>query len=646
MSKLYFRSATVDTSAIDIERRTVQLAFSSEAPVVRDFGLEILSHDPADIDTTFIASGTAPLLVEHERSDQIGVIESTTIDTDRKGRAIVRFSQSARGQEYFNDVVDGIRKNVSVGYAINDYEVRDTDNGPVAIVKWTPIEISIVSIPADTNVGIGRSESSINKQNVQGESSNSSASNGTRKVQKNQIKQKTQEKQEQETKMKRNKREAQEVLETIQDEFEIENVEVEQDEDREDGEGVVEVEDETNVQEAVKAERARVAQLTELATRHAVDATGAIRNGMSVNKFRAHVLDCLGSSNERIQTGSQTLGMTRAETKRYSLGNAVRALATGDWSDAGLELEASRAAARAQNKVHTAQSLFIPVDYLQRDAGANALKPSVQTNLVSTDYRDQSFMDVLFAKTIAAKLGVQFQDGLSGVVEIPKFATGATARFVGTGVDGTIDSLGDGVVTLSPKSVIALVELTRSMVQQGSRMLEQWVTAHLQNKIAEALDAAVFGNATGANAPTGLKALAGLTKPAGAPTPLTWVHIRNVIKAVENANADSDVARWAMGPNVSAMLESTEKAASTGIYLRGEDGKVAGRDSLVSTNVGDNIWFGDFSNVMVGSWSSIELAIDTSQKFASGGWLIRAITDADVGLLRPEAFSGYKALSV
>ena len=114
--KLY-RLFGLDQKAINEDKRTVNLAFSSEEPYDRSFGTEILSHNPQDVDFSFIASGKAPLLLNHDLEKQIGVIEKANIsDADKVGRAVVRFGKSKLADEVFRDVIDGIRSNVSVGY--------------------------------------------------------------------------------------------------------------------------------------------------------------------------------------------------------------------------------------------------------------------------------------------------------------------------------------------------------------------------------------------------------------------------------------------------------------------------------------------------------------------------------------------------
>jgi HK97 family phage major capsid protein/HK97 family phage prohead protease len=146
------------TRAIDRKARTVELSFSSETPVERSWGTEILDHGKKSVRLGRLRTG-GPLLVDHDARDIVGVIESVRVDADLTGRAVVRFGKSARAEEVFQDVQDGIRSNVSVAYIIYDAveeKTKDSSLPTLRITDWEPYEISLVSVPADTAVGVGR----------------------------------------------------------------------------------------------------------------------------------------------------------------------------------------------------------------------------------------------------------------------------------------------------------------------------------------------------------------------------------------------------------------------------------------------------------------------------------------------------------
>jgi HK97 family phage major capsid protein len=151
------RAATVERAGIDRDSRTVSLAFSSEAPVERAWGREVLDHDPRSVRLGRLTDG-GPVLLDHDPTKHIGVVEQVRIGKDRVGRAVVRFGRGPEADAAFRDVVDGIRRHVSVGYQIHD-AVEEMANGQSVyrVKDWEPYELSLVAIPADASVGIGRS---------------------------------------------------------------------------------------------------------------------------------------------------------------------------------------------------------------------------------------------------------------------------------------------------------------------------------------------------------------------------------------------------------------------------------------------------------------------------------------------------------
>ena len=151
------RSDAMEARVESIDDRRVSMSISSEMPVGRSYGEEVLDHNPESIDLSFLNSGRAPLLMDHDPERQIGVIESVNLDgSARKLRATVRFGKSALASEVYGDVADLIRGNVSIGYSIGKM-VKENDGRTYRATNWRPVEVSIVSIPADASVGVGRS---------------------------------------------------------------------------------------------------------------------------------------------------------------------------------------------------------------------------------------------------------------------------------------------------------------------------------------------------------------------------------------------------------------------------------------------------------------------------------------------------------
>ena len=154
-----FRFFTFDRSQANSEKRTVPVAFSSEHPVDRGDYEEILDHVRGNVDLTRL-NDSHPLLLNHDPEKQIGVVESAEVDEgEKKCRALIRFGKSDLANEIFQDVQDGIRKHMSVGYErLKEIAREKTQDGKtVARFAWRPFELSIVPVPADPTVGVGRS---------------------------------------------------------------------------------------------------------------------------------------------------------------------------------------------------------------------------------------------------------------------------------------------------------------------------------------------------------------------------------------------------------------------------------------------------------------------------------------------------------
>ena len=293
--KLY-RLFCFNKKEVSEDNRTVDLAFSSEEPYDRSFGTEILSHNPEDVDFSFIASGKAPLLLNHDLEKQIGVIEEAKIsDADKVGRAVVRFGKSKLADEVFRDVIDGIRSNVSVGYEIMKMDrVKGDDEDedkPKYRVNWKPLEASIVSVPADSTVGVGRSR----YDNLTDQDS---------------------------------RKETIEVItreNTMEKAKETPKVETSQ------------VNVEEQIAKAKKNETARIKEITSLGSRHNCSdlASKAVNDDVSISQFRGVVLNKLGEAKPFDK--KDEVGLSNKENRDYSIVKAIKAMPTGNWSGAELE---------------------------------------------------------------------------------------------------------------------------------------------------------------------------------------------------------------------------------------------------------------------------------------------------------------------
>lgn len=165
MPQLSYRAALIERASLNSATQEVDASLSSEAAVERFPGeVEVLSHDPGAIDLTRAADGL-PLLFAHDHREPVGIITNVRIEAKRLvGR--LRFGASQRAKDVFADVQAGVLKYLSVGYAIHETQPIV---GGVKVTRWTVFEASIVGVPMDATVGIGRSAHSSGEHTMETE---------------------------------------------------------------------------------------------------------------------------------------------------------------------------------------------------------------------------------------------------------------------------------------------------------------------------------------------------------------------------------------------------------------------------------------------------------------------------------------------
>ena len=530
----------ISRSAIDEEARTVSLSFSSDMPVERWFGMEVLDHSSKSVDLERLNAG-APLLMDHNTSDQIGRVESATVD-GKRGQAIVRFSKSARGSEIFNDVVDGIRQNISVGYRINEMEIdQSRSEGDVetyVATSWSPFEVSVVSVPADNSIGISRSAEGENLTTI--------------------------------TNFRGEKNMTEEVKQDVAPAPTIDSKQL--------------------VRDAVEGERKRTAEINKIVEIHPElknEAEQFLKNDRTVGEFREIALEKISKSKPaKAAVADSSIGMSAKEAKQFSVIRAINALATGDWSKAGFEREASQAQGQILGK--DAQGFFMPTD-VQRDLTAGTAAQGGHT--VATELLTGSFIDVLRNKMTVMDLGATMMTGLQGNVAIPKMASGATSYWVAESGAVTESAAAFAQVAMSPKTVGAFSDLSRKLLLQNSVSIENLVRTDLASTLGLAIDLAAIHGTGSSNQPTGILATTGIGSVVGGTNGIapTYAHIVGLETQVAQDNADIGNLAYLTNAKVRGKLLQTEKAADTAQFVWQDNNSMRGYNAAVSNQVG---WVG------------------------------------------------------
>lgn len=639
----------------DVEARTVELAFSSEIEVERWFGIEILDHDPKSVRLDRLRDGGA-LLVNHDWDDQVGVIESVSIDADRRGRAVVRFGKSERADEIFQDIVDKIRKHVSVGYrvlAATLVEIRNEYEEVYRITDWEPYEISIVSVPADTTVGVGRTadkpqEDETTTKPDTASTVDSPAVNKPVSEDKRNMKEKI---------LRDGKGNL--VRAMVDEEGNITQI--------------IEVlekagDDIRNAQRnSVEAERARTSTMIELGEKYgAADlARQFIQDGKTVDQLTRALLDHVnGDKPEGTQTRSAgaggskpitdmpsaTIGLSDKELRQYSIFKAVRALANpGDaraQNAAAFELECSQEAQRTLGK--EAKGILIPEDVLARafNAGGAPNTPTgAQTGsgLVATEFMAGSFIDMLRNRTTIMRLA-RSMGGLVGNVDIPKQTNGAQAYWLGEGDDAAEGTPQIGQIGLTPKTVAAYTDITRRLLMQSTPDAESIVRGDLVAAMAQAIDyAGYYGSGTD-NQPRGLANYTGINAVDFAAANPTYAELVQMETEISADNADVNNMAYVLNARGRGAAKTTPKfadgASVSDAGVIWEPGNTLNGYRTEVTNQVNNgdVFFGNFADLIVGLWGGLDLTVDPYSLSKSGGLRIVVFQDVDFVLRRVESF--------
>lgn len=634
------RVATVVRSAIDADARTVELAFSSETEAVeRWFGIEVLGHGAGEVDLSRLGNG-APVLWMHDWRDQRGVVESARIDSDGVGRAVVRFSRSEAGNQLFQDIVDGIISKVSVGYTVEGLKLEEERDGVdvYRITAWTPYEISMVSVPADDSVGVGRSleipqeETGTETGEVEATNSNLLPETRTAKTMEKILRDET----------------GNLVRALVDDSGAITKV-LE----------VIERAGEAQVAAQARGrndEQARVRAITELGTQYGKTerALEFIGSGKSPEDFQRELLadfakERAGSKPLGEQGVAANIGMDDKDVRNYSVMRAIRALANPNdkaaQEAAAFEIECSAEAQRAYGK--DAQGILIPADVLNSarafNAGGAANSPTGAqsgANLVDTSLLTGSFIDMLRNRTTIMQLGTPM-GGLVGNVEIPKQTGGATAYWVGEGVDATEGTPVIGQLALNPKSVAAYTDITRRLAMQSTPDAEALVVRDLNLAMAQAIDKAGYYGSGTSGQPLGIANYSGINgsvfASAGAPTFAELVKMETEI-ALDNADVNS--MAYVGNAGFRGHAKTTPKfgtGTEATIWEAGNTVNGYRTEITNQVNTGD-VFFGNFADLIIALWGGLDLVVDPYSLSKSGGLRVVVFQDVDFVARRVESF--------
>lgn len=639
---LISRSFAVKRDAVNAEDRTVPLAFSSELPVSRYFGVEILSHEAGAMRMDRL-NNRAAVLENHDLDRQVGVVESATLDTDKIGRAVVRFGRSPAADAVFQDVLDGIRTHVSVAYELHKWEVTEGEKGSPDVYRftdWEPYEISIVSVPADPSVGIGRGMPETTHATL-------ARSFGIQ--------------------LQDQAAAADELTPALPSPASV----TPQPKQTTTQESTRTMETPTLTPEQQRAKFASdCGAIIQLGARFASTggpriAAAFLQEGKSDPvEFQRHLFDKLSGTAADVDPLTH-LGMERKEVQRFSMVRAINAMVNPQDKNAveaaAFEREASEAVAKKLGRA--AKGFFVPMDVQKRDLLVGT--PTAGGNTVQTTVAAANFIDLLRNAMMTRKMGAQVLTGLIGMLAIPKQTGAGTAYWVAENGAPTEGQQVIGQVPMSPKTVGAFTDISRRLLLQSSISVDSFVQTDLAKVLGLAIDlAGIAGTGTG-NQPTGILNTAGIGSVAGGANGLaaTWPNITKLWGLVSGANADFGSTGFLTNSKAIGSMMAIEKAAASAAQFivpsfPNAEGvtSIGGAKCGVSNQVPSNLVkgtsgaacsaliYGNFAAQVYGEWGALDLMVDPYSQSTSGTVRVVALQDVDVVLRYVEAFAAIQDL--
>lgn len=595
------RGVAMQVREVNTQERTVELAFSSEARVeIYPNIFEVLSHAPDAIDLTRLQDG-ASLLFNHDRDAYVGTVVSARVDSDGVARATVRFGNGERASEVWEDIQGGILKKVSVGYRIHNWDTSEEEGiTTITATRWEPYEISIVTVPADNGVGIGRSLSH-HKQ--------------------------------------------------TQDMPQDSGGEKPQEQNQAAAAPTVDVVAERNA--ARTKERESINQILEMAREYDLPdlASEIIKEGKSPDDFKQRALEEMKKRGQKFEESSKSLDLNEREIKQYSLLRALDSLANPmdakKREAAAYEWDLSETAAKTRSN-HQG-GLVIPVDILRAavdgktrdivsikdEAGYNGTGGQV----VPTTLLTSSFVDLLRNRTLLMQLGMSM-GGLVGNVEIPKQVAGTSAHWIGEDESAPESDIKFGLTKLSPHTLSVHSQVTRKMLMQTTLDVEALLRSDMATSMALAIDKAGFYGDGNNNAPVGLRNSSGINSVDFSAIQPDYDELVDMETSIDATNALTGSLVYVANSQFRGHAKKTLMFPSTANSAPIMQGNVVNsyRCEISNQITTGDVFFGDWSQLLIAMWGGLELAIDPYTQSETGRIRFTIFQDLDYALRRSESF--------
>jgi len=634
------RSFAIDNAKED--NTFISMSLSSETPVLRSFGNEILLHNVDNIDMSRTMPNGLPLLINHDDTTlPVGRLKNIRLDSDtKKLRGDAYFSGRADAQSVRQDILDGIISDVSIGYRILDYKVRkaeleDTPND-FLVTKWQPYEGSLVGLPADNSVGVGRAdtedeEAEVNEAQLE-EAIETELTEGVAAVEALEQVQATEEATEEAE---------QPVAETSEDEIpagetpvEATPLEVNEELDEEDNKRSLEINDKTELLN------------TELLALRNIAVAQKLKTEVEIDLILSRTTDITEARKELLNTKEQSIilikenrNMLTNEMLYRGLANAIK----GDFKN----LDESLAGVINQKgeRAFTAD-LFTRADNWSGDTVASNMTTG-QYGANAVYQQNIGFLDLLRARAVCLSAGAKTRSG-SGSLSYLRQSVATTvvnkAEDSGVPTNSYVDFV---KVPYTPHALVSTVYLTDELQKESIVDLQEVLRGDMVKQFALAIDNMAINGVTGAYTVNGLLSAASSIQNGnlGASAVPTFTSVNNLKALVDQYAVDLDKSAFITTPGLMGVLETTAKFSGGAGFPIADAGKINGYKAFTSTNVPiasslyHTLIFGDFSNLEIALMGPTEFMVDIQTRFSEGITILTARQYVDIGVLQPNAFA-------
>lgn len=287
-----------------------------------------------------------------------------------------------------------------------------------------------------------------------------------------------------------------------------------------------------------------------------------------------------------------------------------------------------------------AEGYYVPMSAFEtRDTNTT----TTAAGIVPPDFRASEFIAPLRKSLVMRALGIRTLTGLRGDVVIPKFKTGMTAAWVAEDSPLTESGMTFDNVTMKPKHVGALAQVSRQLIQQSSPDINALISDDIAYVMADALDKAILSG-DGNLEPLGILNTPNIQTASLAA--LSWDALLKLAEKLDLANVEN--AQYLTNPTVMARLRATPREAGTGNYLATAN-MIADTKTTVSNQVpAKTLVLGDFSQFILGIWSEVDLLVNpyAESAYKRGNVMVRAMMTCGSVVRHPEAFVAVKDVKV